>query len=81
MVLLQGDFNSRIGREKDYVGHDKSDLELGIENFDNQTLRNSDDKTTNLRGKDFLDICRLNDLLIVNGRYFWEVYKPQLEWL
>ena len=47
LVLVQGDFNSRTGEEKDYVEHDKLDSELGTESLDNQILRNSEDKTIN----------------------------------
>ena len=73
-VLLQGDFNSRTGVERDYVGFDKSDLELGFENLDDQPLRNSEDKKVNPRGKDLLDICKLNDLLILNGRKTGDIF-------
>ena len=34
----------------------------------NQNLRNSKDKTVNTRGKELLDICKINDFLIMNGR-------------
>ena len=68
LVLLQGDFNSRTGREKDYVEYDKSDMYFNVENFSNQSSRNSEDKGKNTRGNEFLDICKLNDLLILNGR-------------
>ena len=62
-ILLQGDFNGRTGVENDFVEFDKSDLELGVENFDNQNKRNSEDKKVNSRGKELLDVCKLNDLL------------------
>ena len=74
LVLLQGDLNCRTGQEKDYVEHDKSDIELGIENFGNQILRNSEDKNKNPRGKELLDICKLNDLLILNGRMTGDIF-------
>ena len=67
-ILLQGDFNSRTGVARDLVGFDKSDLEQGFENPDNQSLRNSEDKKVNPRGKDLLDVSKLNDYLILNGR-------------
>ena len=73
-ILLQGDFNCRIGLEKDFVEFDKSDLELGIENFDNQNKRNSEDKTVNSRGKELLDVCKLNDILILNGRKTGDIF-------
>jgi hypothetical protein len=73
-ILLQGDFNSRTGVGKDFVEFDKSDLELGIENFDNQNGRNSEDKKVNSRGKELLDVCKLNDLLILNGRKTGDIF-------
>lgn len=73
-ILLQGDFNCRTGVEKDFVGFDKSDLDLGIENFDNQIVRNSEDKKINPRGRDLLDICKLNDFLILNGRKTGDIF-------
>ena len=74
LVLLQGDFNCRTGQELDFLGSDKSDLELGMENYDDQTLRNSEDKTINVRGKDLLETCKLNDLLILNGRMTGDIF-------
>ena len=74
VVLVQGDFNSRTGKENDFVGYDKTDEDLGLDNFDNQLSRNSEDKNTNSRGKDLLDICKLNDLLILNGRVTGDVF-------
>ena len=74
LVLLQGDFNCRTGEENDFVGHDKSDEDLGIENLDGQTLRNSEDKVCNERGKEFLDICKMNDFLILNGRMTGDIF-------
>ena len=35
LVLVERDFNCNVGTELDCVGHDKSDLELGLDNFDN----------------------------------------------
>ena len=68
VVLVQGDLNARTGNEIDFINGDKSDDILGIENFVNQGPRNSEDSKTNPRGKDLLDLCKVNDLLIVNGR-------------
>ena len=74
LVLLQGDFNCRTGQELDFLGSDKSDLELGMENYDDQTMRNSEDKTINVRGKDLIETCKLNDLLILNGRMTGDIF-------
>lgn len=73
-ILLQGDLNCRIGQDSDYVYGDKSDELLGIENFSNQNTRNSEDKTSNARGSDLLDLCKLNDLLILNGRTTGDIF-------
>ena len=74
IVLLQGDLNGRTGEDKDYVEADKSDETLCIENFDNQNMRNSEDKTKNPRGNQLLDICKLNDMLILNGRTTGDIF-------
>ena len=74
LVLLQGDFNCRTGQEVDFVAGDKSDLDLGIENYDDQIMRNSEDKTINPRGKELLEICKLNDLIILNGRTTGDIF-------
>ena len=52
-VLLQGDLNARIGHEMDYIEYDKSDIEMGVENMENQGKRNSEDKTKNSRGMNY----------------------------
>ena len=60
------------------MGYDKTDEDLGLDNFDHQFRRNSEDKNLNSRGKDLLDICKLNDLLILNGRVIGDVLEPSL---
>ena len=57
-----------ISNEKDYIESDKSDSYFGIENLSNQNLRNSEDENKNPRGNELLDVCKLNDMLIINGR-------------
>ena len=42
--------------------------EMGIQNLDNQSSRNSEDRKANPRGSKLLDVCKLNDFLILNGR-------------
>ena len=74
LVLLQGDLNCRTGQEKDYVEADKSDDQLGIENFGNQNMRNAEDKTVNTRGKELLEWT-------YNWGYIWKIYQSQLEWI
>ena len=59
------------------IAQDKFDEELGIVNSLESIpiTRNSEDyKTVNKRGKAFLDICRVNDLSIVNGRTVGDIF-------
>ena len=37
-------------------------------------MRNSQDKNTNVRGKELLDACKLNDFLIMNGRKVGDLF-------
>ena len=75
-VMIQGDLNGRTGEGCDFVESDKFDSELGIDdlNREGQGLRNSEDKTKNQRGKEILDLCKLNDLLILNGRTAGDIF-------
>ena len=65
---MQGDLNARTANDKDYIESDKPDSYFGIENLSNQNLRNSEDENKNPRGNELLDVCKLNDMLIINGR-------------
>ena len=73
-VFVQGDFNARIGQNEDFITQDKFDEVFGIDNNQNFPTRNSDDYTTNNRGKDLLDFCKVNDYLIVNGRKMGDMF-------
>ena len=66
-VLINGNFNARIGSQNDTVSPDKFDIELGIEIDGNDPERNSQDKITNKRGEELLDMCKSLDLFIANG--------------
>ena len=67
-VFVQGDLNARTVKDNDFIEYDKFDEEMGIQNFDNQCSRNSEDRKANPRGSELLDVCKLNDFLILNGR-------------
>lgn len=41
---------------------------MGVENYNNHPSRNSEDKVVNPRDRELLDICKINDFLIANGR-------------
>ena len=45
-----------------------------MENYDNQLPRNSKDLKVDARGKELLEICKLNDLLILNGRIVGDIF-------
>ena len=70
-VLICGDFNSRIGNQKDYVIFD-NDVNIDILPLDYEidTIipRFSQDNTINTNGRKLLDFCRQNGLRVVNGR-------------
>ena len=74
VVLVQGDLNARTGSEKDFIEYDKFDEVFGIENHSNQNMRNSEDQNINPRGKELLDLCKLNDILIINGRKIGDLF-------
>ena len=70
-VLICGDFNSRVGNEKNYVIFD-NDANMDILPTDYQVddtiPRFSQDSTVNTNGRKLLDFCKLNSLRIANGR-------------
>ena len=68
VTLIQGDLNARTGNSKDFIEYDKFDSDLGLENLNNQHMRNSQDTKGNTRGKELLDVCKSNDFLILNVR-------------
>ena len=75
--LIFGDFNARTRTECENVVHDKYDENFGIQSKMTHLplSRNSEDmKLINKRGKDFLDICRINDLSIANGRVIGDFF-------
>ena len=65
-VFVQGDLNARTANESDFIKYDKYDKMLT--NYDNQIRRNFQDHKKNMRGVELLDICKINDLMILNGR-------------
>ena len=72
-----GDFNARVRDVLETMSHDKFDEELGVDTIIHESPppRNSEDmKLINKRGKEFLDICRINDLIIANGRTIGDLW-------
>ena len=75
-TYIMGDFNARTKTEQETIVYDKFDEEMGVPtNIHTPPLpRNSQDmKLTNRRGKDLLDICRMNDLVMANGRTIGDI--------
>ena len=66
-IILQGDFNARTSNEKDFIQPDKYD-ENNQADILNIPLRNSQDKISDGRGKELIDLCKSLDLTIINGR-------------
>ena len=75
----------RTGNEHDFIQFDKFENSLEIktqicgnslesENLNNKLNRNSQDKTVNQRGKELLDLCKANDMLITNGRKVGDLF-------
>ena len=80
-VFLQGDLNARTGTDSDFIQmgkcYEPSEEELGEIDAQEDVdiyLRNSEDKTVNSRGRELLDLCKLNRFLIVNGRKTGDVF-------
>ena len=76
-TYIFGDFNARIKTVCENIAQDKSDETLGIQTTIEvlHPPRNSEDqKLVNKRGHDFLDLCRVNDLTIANGRTVGDLY-------
>ena len=66
-IILQGDSNARTSNENDFILPDKHEENNQIETL-KIPLRNSLDRTSDGRGKEFLDLCKSLELTIINGR-------------
>ena len=83
LVFIQGDLNARTSTDQDFIptGRHRDPVEDEIEIDENEVTfntdpncRNSEDKTTNSRGKELLDLCKMNKLIIMNGRKTGDVF-------
>ena len=73
-VYIYGDFNARTAKEIDIIEQDKFDTNFYLQNQVNIPKRNSQDKQITSRGKEFLDICKINYIIIVNGRKIGDIF-------
>ena len=73
-VIIQGDVNARTGCHPDFIASDKFDNVFGIENQDDNPIRNSEDKITCERGAVLLDLCKSLDFRIANGRKAGDIF-------
>ena len=70
-LLICGDFNSRIGAEKDYVVFDSyANIDVLPADYetDESLSRVSQDRVVNRNGRKLLEFCKLNSLRVCNGR-------------
>ena len=74
-IILLGDFNSRVGTQTDIqceLTHDGLNFDNNphLPFFENHNLMNRVNKDTyvNKNGKQLLELCKMSDLKIVNGR-------------
>ena len=86
-VVIMGDLNCRVGTQADFIDTDKSDEYLNLpdtmenisiddiieENSNIARKRTSEDQVINENGKELLQLCRTNNLYILNGRVGPEV--------
>ena len=76
-IILTGDLNARTGSESDLIVDDNSDFLPIFEDYpiDNQvTGRSSKDNVVDSRGRDVIDLCISNQLRILNGRVFGDIF-------
>ena len=75
-TFIFGDFNARTKNECENIARDKYDTDMGFDSMISELplSRNSEDKKFNKRGKEFLDICRIKDLTIANGRALGDLF-------
>ena len=81
LYLVAGDFNSRVAALPDYVEHDDSRyLPLPDEYTVDDNIvspRSTADATVNAQGKRLLELCKMCNLRIFNGRIGSDVLLPR----
>lgn len=67
-VLLTGDFNARTANKIDFL-EDCDDWGENILDIDNIPVRKNMDKLSNNNGNRLIELCKIFDMVIINGRY------------
>ena len=67
-VMLTGDFNARSSKLEDFISNDGNKHLNDFNRNNNQKSRENFDSTINNHGKRIIDICKIHDLRILNGR-------------
>ena len=78
--LLEGDFNARTGCAQDFIDIDQC-IHIPGDNFSPKhdlRRRKNYDHQINDHGQSLLEICKMCDLRIVNGRTTWDSWHNNL---
>lgn len=71
MVIIGGDFNSRVSDMPDFIIENEKDLQYMPENYETDLVRSNrcnEDPTVNQFGKELINLCVSSKLRILNGR-------------
>lgn len=71
-ILIIGDMNARVGNQLDYVPADKYNATDDMRDI-TPPDRHSMDHAINTYGRSLLNLCRHNDLLLLNGRTLGDI--------
>ena len=81
-VIVQGDFNARTSVISDTIAQDRFDTILMGKNNGDIKDRNSQDKVSDFRGKELIELCKSLEMAILNGRKIGDIYGKftSLQW-
>ena len=67
-IILQGDLNAHTNNKDDIIITDEFDRDFGIEIPIAQHRNSEDSSKTDRRGEEFLELCKSQNMIIINGR-------------
>ena len=69
-ILISGDFNSRIGNEKNVIFDNSANIDILPIDYETDEVmsRSSQDKIIKANSRKLLDFCKLNTFRIANGQ-------------